>query len=390
MANNTNELAETSPVSISIQFSGVKNDQYHDGSINKIDYIYIFNDPEFSVEGKTDYNSFLEVESNKEKTVMMINYEEDNAYSLENYQGVYYSKNIIVPNYSIYRREYEEYIDYNAENPINSEVITTYIGEWEPVIINGTEGIVRDFNVTKDRSYQYIIYLLDGTERQSFANFVSEETAPYTGKPVKTNWEYWSLAELIPQTTPVDTPSVKKTYKVDMDNIWFFKYSFEGGAQTQNIKKTEIETLGQFPKISHGQSNYLTGSVDCYLGSEIIPGSAEGYIERLAGSRTRPLSTNERAKMLMQWRAIIYSRNPKLLRDNKGQAWIVQIMDGSNTPHTFYRNQPDKIQFSWKQIDSVENMVIYGSSAEVECPGTLTRRAKPNQWQQSSNNCCKK
>ena len=46
----------------------------------------------------------------------------------------------------------------------------------------------------------------------------------------------------------------------------------------------------------------------------------ESYIERLRASREKPLSTNEKIKMLQQWRAFVASPNPKLLKDIKGQA----------------------------------------------------------------------
>ena len=35
-------------------------------------------------------------------------------------------------------------------------------------------------------------------------------------------------------------------------------------------------------------------------------------------------------------------------------------MENSNTPYNTYKNQPDIISFSWKQIEDVENVVIYG------------------------------
>jgi len=86
------------------------------------------------------------------------------------------------------------------------------------------------------------------------------------------------------------------------------------------LTKNEVQTLGQFSRISHGKTNNISGEVSCLLGSEIIPMSKTGYIERLAQSRYTPLSTNEKIKMLQQWRNIVYSKNPKLLRDIKGQA----------------------------------------------------------------------
>ena len=101
--------------------------------------------------------------------------------------------------------------------------------------------------------------------------------------------------------------------------MWLFKYSLETGAQTQNISRSDFQTLGQFIKIGYGASNYISGEVSAYLGSEIIP-YQQGYVERLRQSRIVPLSTNERTKMLERWRSFINSTNPKLLKDMKGQS----------------------------------------------------------------------
>ena len=63
--------------------------------------------------------------------------------------------------------------------------------------------------------------------------------------------------------------------------------------------------------------------------------------------------------MVGKWREFVRSANPKLLRDTKGQGWIVQIIDGSTTTGESYTNKPDVINFSWRQIGDVETVSIY-------------------------------
>lgn len=280
--------------------------------------------------------------------------------------------------------------------------VRVFTGPWEPVSIKGTTGYFYDFNITNGRSYQYIMYPSDSlsdnndsvadTVSQVFANSVStvdgakyyvwkpnpdddgqgemiegtEETSGKYGAPVVTNWDSWSICELEPVEFDEDIPIVKNTYQVNLDQVWMFKYSLETGSQTQNISRNEIQTLGQFPKIGFGETNYISGEVSALLGDEIIPYSKEKYIERLRESRLKPLSTNEKAKMLKQWRAFVGSKNPKLLRDIKGQSWIVQIMGSSNTPKNFYLNQPDTISFQWKQVEDTSNVVIYSRIEDTD------------------------
>ena len=63
--------------------------------------------------------------------------------------------------------------------------------------------------------------------------------------------------------------------------------------------------------------------------------------------------------MLEEWKKFVASKNPKLLKDIKGQSWIVQITSGSNTTKNFYLNQPDTINFQWKQVEDTKNVIIY-------------------------------
>lgn len=283
---------------------------------------------------------------------------------------------------------------YDPSNPdlpdhefTKTQTYKIYKGEWKPVLVKDTKTAFKDFNVTNHRSYQYIIYPGDsdvleyGLEvvKQTFANyngkiwqinienptqgsetFGNYDTSSMNGEAVATNWNYWSISELIPQELTIDAPIIRHKYAVDNNNIWVFKYSLETGAQEHVFNKEEIQTLGQFPKFGFGNMNTSSGSVDAMLGSEIIPYSQTKYIERLKESRVSPLSSNEKAKMLEQWKKFCASKNPKLLKDIKGQSWIVQVISNSNTPQNFVANVPDKISFQWKQVDSTENVIIYG------------------------------
>lgn len=300
-----------------------------------------------------------------------------------------------------------------------------YIGEWEPVMVHepnprpsvassdsgtyqqmtnqlsvndlsGSELTFYDFNVRNDRSYQYIIYpgeapwapgQTEGETPQTFANFNGKlchlfsfydtlqhyilprggvQYADSNGSPVAVHWPYWSIVELTPESLDVDAPIVKAKYKVNPEKIWLFKYSFDSGQQTQTFSKDEFQSMGQYPQFGYGATNYSSGSVSALLGQEIVPASKNRYVERLAKSRISPLSTNERAEMLKAWYDFCSSPNPKLLRDIKGQSWIVQVTSNTTTPQNFVYQQPETISFQWKQIGSTQGAIIYG-----ECNPTI-------------------
>ena len=319
------------------------------------------------------------------------NFYEDNTYSptsiIPKMVGVYYiDKNT----------EYCYQYDSTLGTFIMVSRAKIYTGEWEPVVLSSSEVSIYDYNIANNKTYQYIIYPNDKerdlndnelqTSVQVFANSDenykvwqpdstffgqgklingSRETSSILGAPISTYWNEWSICELIPESHSDKIPLVKNAYTVNQDQIWKFKFSLKTGEQKQNISRSEFQTLDQFPKIGYGKLNYASGEVSALMGSEIVLGTKSRYIERTGTSRISPLSTNEKVKMLEQWHKFVASNNPKLLKDIKGQSWIVQIMSAGNTTENFYNSTPDTINFQWKQIGDTKNVIIYSSLGKL-------------------------
>jgi len=137
--------------------------------------------------------------------------------------------------------------------------------------------------------------------------------------------------------------------------------------------------------------NADSGSISALLGSELVPTSKYKYIERMPFSRYAPISTNEKAEMLRQWQQFVYSKNPKLLRDIKGNAWIVHITGNSVTTRDFVEPVPSTISFEWKQVDSTRGLIIYGDYGTVEERVANTQDSAPEQkgfFATSPEVCC--
>ena len=306
--------------------------------------------------------------------------------------------------FSIFRREYKKLYRYN--NGTREEKIL--IGnKWDPVALNlkttktgeTVDSInLLDFNVKSGYSYQYVIfpgdysasmlkvpYIYANTGKSEKGTSIHDPSGwkPFlsrSSKPVRSVLQYWSIVNLIPVREDSQIGTDINTYVADTDNVWMFKYQVENGSLTQNVSKNELSTLGQYPKIGIGRKNFLSGSVSCYLGSEIIPLSKVGYIERTPASRNVPLSTNEKAYMVEKWRELVATGTPKLLRDTKGQSWIVQIMDGTTTTNEAISIKPDTINFSWRQIADTNDAIIYARQDQ-----TGSDEVCSDEWQEDSN-----
>lgn len=264
--------------------------------------------------------------------------------------------------YDLYRREYAEFWMEGCPYP-DQEPEQTLLGPWEPVAIGVKTLSVRDFNIAQGRSYQYAILPRSSDDVQkNFTQLIANGE-----KSVFMQWSDWSLTELSevdPATMFSETkrhPAVKKIYEADLNNIWLFKYDVEEGSQTINLMKNEFNSMGEFPRYFGGKLNAESGDISCWLGSEIAKGGPLGYVERRRRAIFSPLAVNEAVAMLADWRKVVKSDKPKLLRDRKGRSWIVQISSGSSTTQGLYSGRPTKISFSWKQIgDPADATIIYG------------------------------
>lgn len=306
--------------------------------------------------------------------------------------------------FSIFRREYKRLYRYDEHHVKQKKIL---IGnKWEPVVldlnVSSADSVIKmlDFNIKSGYSYQYVIfpgnyssqmmkvpYIYANTEKAegSFSQkrLIDDgkhwrDYYSYYSRPVRPVLQYWSIINLIPTSESTTMGTDIDSYVVDPDNIWLFKYQVESGSLTQNISKNEFSTLGKYSKVGIGRKNYISGSVSCYLGSEIVPLSRSEYIERTPAARLSPVSTNEKSYMVEKWREFVVSGTPKLLRDTKGQSWIVQVMDGSTTTNEAIFIKPDTINFSWKQIADVTDATIYADAKQVP-----TNEGCLGEWQEA-------
>ena len=241
---------------------------------------------------------------------------------------------------------------YTREEKIG-EVVTRTLTPLQLVKSGISQYSFRDYNVTTDRKYQYVFYPLSDGDR-----LVREDDI------VSVKWDSWSITEL----HPLDKKH--KNYYAGNDDIWVFNLNVETGEQTQNISRNENITLGTYPRYSQGRQNRVSGQVTCLMGTDVVPLT---YLEYGTGISFSPCvrngyqeirffdahpTSNEKVDMLKKWRQLVFSKNPKLLKDRKGQSFIVTITNSSNKPFDNVRNQPDTISFSWSEIQSLDDVTI--------------------------------
>lgn len=276
---------------------------------------------------------------------------------------------------SVYKRE----VWRDAQNQIYYEKIL------HPVSLQSNLSRIIDYNVSTNRNYEYIIYLTD--QNKEDGAIVKEIHFPIT-----TKWEYWTISELHKTTE-------ENVYTTSENETWLFKFNVEPGEQQQNMSKSQQDTLGQFPAFSYGKKNYITSSVSCLLGSEMLPfdyltrnyvlvrddngnvtwslkedtsdyygGYTEsrwkklldqcGMNEKVVNVFDTKITSNDSVDMLNEWKKICNSGNPKLYKNSKGQSFIIQITESSSSINELWDKQPITINFSWTEIAKADNAQI--------------------------------
>lgn len=341
---NNNELE------ISVSTANSETTLYHKGQdvkfINVLSYFSV-NSPDLFVEPqKKSYDITTDIDF-----VLLLNYEkyssssESREYDIyEGFAPIYRSENLTC---DIFRREV------SVKEVGGKLVLDKPLTQLELITDGLQDFYFKDYKISNNRTYQYVFYPT-----------ISNDLLVRQEQIVKTKWDSWSITEL----HPID--STGSNFYATQNDVWLFKLNVETGDQEQNFTRKENITLGQYPRYYEGRQNYVSGSVSCLLGSEMV--SAQYLIENGFSADdgeylefrkfdTHPTS-NQRADMLNSWRNLVKSKNPKLLKDRKGQVFVVTITQNSNKPYDNIKNQPDVINFTWTEIKSVDDIKIINVS----------------------------
>lgn len=234
-----------------------------------------------------------------------------------------------------------------------SYIFKREIGKDNPFeLINRVEGgatipenTFYDYSVANGRTYEYIAII---------ANSYSANYYKYSGL-ITPRFDYWALNDF----------EINDDGALSVGETWKLRYNADPGAVTQNITKTKFDNLSQYPTYSYGLTNYASGSMSCLLGREVMIATSTGtcmgnwYVERLSdNSIFRNLTSNEAISMEKLWRALVHSGHKKLLRDIKGNMWVVQIVASNVQNQDGYNGSPAMLNFDWEECDlSQEDML---------------------------------
>lgn len=181
---------------------------------------------------------------------------------------------------------------------------------------------VTDHNVQNNMEYAYHVYKED-------EDYISSDVI---SNIVKTCWWDWTITGFY-----LDDNGV---YRVDPYNIWRFSLNIESGDISETMSKTIYDNLTRFPKVSSGNMDYNQGSITCIAGKI----QNDKYEENIG--------------IIRQWNYFCSGSDLKLLKDRKGNRWIVDITSSSTKTADESNEQYTTITFNWIEIMDAENISI--------------------------------
>lgn len=219
-----------------------------------------------------------------------------------------------------------------------------------------------DYNVVNNEYYHYLAAVELSTssgvpEYQIYQN--REESGALTY--LKTHWGSWSICDI--------EDTLDENIYVKTGNTWVLKFNISGEQLTQNLSVTTWDSLGQYPKISIGQKNYTSSSFSGLLGQiteyeqynnfeEILlnqPKEVYEYTEKY--DVTNPYAREN--EKLERWIDFCYNGKLKLLKDIKGNAWVVQIVSNPTNDINLQSNyQLTTINFEWQEVLDINTISI--------------------------------
>lgn len=229
---------------------------------------------------------------------------------------------------------------------------------------------IYDYNIRSNAYYHYLVAALverSGPVAQKYKYYIYDNKENNKELYTRPKFDSWSICN-------VEDTEDDNVYRVTGD-IWNLGLNIEEENISLNYGVTSWDTLGRYSKFSQGAKNYssatftgLLGNFETYKKYENIPqyGTTVGikpvnvceYTEKMTHAKNAYALETEK---LEAWVDFCTDGELKLLRDIKGNAWLVQIVEAPSYRIENASNlKQTAITFSWKEAENVNSCSIIG------------------------------
>ena len=245
-------------------------------------------------------------------------------------------------------------------------------------IDNGATKFI-DYNVTTDNYYHYLaaveVTTSEGLEYKLYQNYTDDTQSELDYLYIQ--WDDWTICDI--------EDSTEDDIYIKTGDIWHLKYNMSDDVtMTMNTGVTMWETLGRFGKYSIGQKNFDSGSISCLLGdidyyndyaiknkfkTDVKTGQLyesdeqeKVFKQKICGYNEKINKDSKYGRQVEKekaWKTFITNGKLKLLKDYKGNTWIVMVQANPTYEVEYKSNLMETmISFEWQEVEDVSKVAI--------------------------------
>lgn len=245
-------------------------------------------------------------------------------------------------------------------------------------IDNGATQFV-DYNITTDNYYHYLaaveVPTSSGLEYKLYQNYTDENQTELDYLYVQ--WGDWTICDI--------EDSTEDGIYFKSGDMWHLKYNMSDDmTNTMNTGVTMWETLGRYGKYSIGQKNFDGGTISCLIGDIDYYNEYDIKNKFKTDTKTGKLyESDEQMKVFRQnlcgynekinknspygrsvekekaWKEFITNGKLKLLKDYKGNSWIVMVQANPTYQVDYMSNLMETmVSFEWQEAEDVSKVAI--------------------------------
>lgn len=219
--------------------------------------------------------------------------------------------------------------DMNAEDVIHSRVLLA------SAVADDNEFI--DITASTHSTYRYVLIPF---QRVAGDYTVGSSYNPAISNEITTNLYGYTITELKLQSTLAYNG--KPTYHIG--ESWHLRAEIDDTTITQNTDKVLHVGYGKYSSVTHTATNYMSGT---FTGSLV-------QADCLSETKWR-----DDIGLVNAWRDFITRDTIYLLRSQKGDVWVVNVVDNPTT--TYEEGTPQistSVSFNWAECASIDDITI--------------------------------
>jgi len=200
----------------------------------------------------------------------------------------------------------------------------------------GNDEAMYDYKVSTKGNYEYTVYFYDKATGQPYLDSIEHNT-------IHTNFDGYIITALVPDSNTDGLYLVGDT--------WKFICDIENTTVMQNLDVISQVGYGKFPSVSSTELDYMSGTLSGYIGN--FNCCQHKYMDDIT--------------LVNAWRKFISQPHPYLLKSQKGDVWVVNIVESPKTEYQEdYYKIPTRFTFAWAECADVDDIQIVATGIDME------------------------